>query len=155
MPFGLCNAPTTFQRLMDLVLTGLHWLSCLVYLGDIVVFGKSFEEHLTNLASVLQRLRDANLKLQPAKCRLCKDEVNFLGHVVSAEGVATDPSNIIKVKEWPTPTDSREVQQFLGLATYYRRFIKGFAAIAKTLYRLTEMGPTLLGPLHAVKRLLP
>ena len=140
MPFGLCNAPATFQRLMDLVLTGLHWLSCLVYLDDIVIFGKSFEEHLTNLASVLQRLRDANLKLQPAKCGLCKDEINFLGHVVSADGVATDPSNIVKVKEWPTPTNGKEVQQFLGLAMYYCRFIKGFATIAKPLHRLTEKG---------------
>ena len=93
MPFGLCNAPATFQRLMDMVLTGLQWNSCLVYIVDIVIFGKSFEEHLTNLSIVLQRLRKANLKLQPRKCRLCQEQVSFLGHIVSSKGVSTDPDN--------------------------------------------------------------
>ena len=140
MPFGLCNAPATFQRLMDMVLAGLQWTSCLVYLDDIVIFGKSFDEHLQNLSIVLQRIREANLKLQPTKCSLCREEVSFLGHIVSAKGVATDPRNTDKVKEWPTPTSSLEVQQFLGLANYYRRFVKDFAVIAKPLHRLTEKG---------------
>ena len=110
MPFGLCNAPATFQRLMDLVLAGLQWTSCLVYIDDIVVFGRSFEEHLANLSIVLQRLREANLKLQPRKCRQCQEQVSFLGHIVSSKGVSTDPANTDKVKRWPVPTTSKEVQ---------------------------------------------
>ena len=83
MPFGLCNAPATFQRLMDSVLAGLQWTSCLVYLDDIIVIGTSFEDHLNNLALVFDRLRSANLKLKPSKCSLACKEVAFLGHTVS------------------------------------------------------------------------
>jgi hypothetical protein len=138
MPFGLCNAPANFQRLMDLVLAGLQWSSCLVYLDDIIIVGRTFEEHLQNLQAVLIRLREAGLKLKPQKCALCLPQVEFLGHVVSAQGVSTDPRKTEKVRNWPTPTNRREVQQFLGLASYYRRFVQDFAKIAKPLHRLTE-----------------
>ncbi len=138
MPFGLCNAPATFQRLMDLILAGLQWTSCLVYLDDVIIVGKTFEEHLHNLRAVFDRLREAGLKLKPTKCALCRQEVNFLGHIVSADGVATDPAKTEKVETWPIPTSRREVQQFVGLANYYRRFIKNFAEIAKPLHKLTE-----------------
>ena len=138
MPFGLCNAPATFQRLMDMVLAGLQWTNCLVYLDDVIVVGRTFREHLLNLQSVFGRLRAAGLKLQPKKCHLCSPKVEFLGHVVSAEGVSTDPKKIEKVANWPIPTSKREVQQFLGLANYYRRFVEDFAKIAKPLHRLTE-----------------
>ena len=138
MPFGLCNAPATFQRLMDSVLAGLQWSTCLVYLDDIIIVGKTFADHLNNLRQVFDRIRGAGLKLQPAKCVLCTHEVTFLGHIVSAAGITTDPSKTDKVTSWPTPTTKREVQQFLGLANYYRRFIKHFASIAKPLHRLTE-----------------
>ena len=138
MPFGLYNAPATFQRLMDLVLAGLQWSACLVYLDDIIVLGRDFYGHLQNLQLVLQRIRDAGLKLQPAKCAFFQSEVKYLGHIVSWEGVAADPSNVNKVCSWPVPTTAEEVQQFLGLANYYRRFIRDFANIAKPLHRLTE-----------------
>ena len=138
MPFGLCNAPATFQRLMDMVLAGLQWTMCLVYLDDVIVMGRTFEEHLTNLANVLTRLRDANLRLKPQKCAFARQRVTFLGHVVSPEGVATDPEKTRKVREWPQPTSVKEVRQFLGLVSYYRRFIKDFSQIAKPLHRLTE-----------------
>ena len=138
MPFGLCNAPATFQQLMDLVLAGLQWSSCLVYLDDIIIVGRTFEEHLQNLQAVLIRLREAGLKLKPQKCALCLPQVEFLGHVVSAQGVSTDPRKTEKVRNWPIPTNRREVQQFLGLASYYRRFVQDFAKIAKPLHRLTE-----------------
>ena len=138
MPFGLCNAPATFQRLMDMVLGGLQWTNCLVYLDDVIVVGRTFREHLQNLRSVFSRLSTAGLKLQPKKCHLCSPQVEFLGHVVSAEGVSTDPKKIEKVANWPVPTSKREVQQFLGLANYYRRFMEDFARIAKPLHRLTE-----------------
>ena len=119
MPFGLCNAPATFQRLMDSVLVGLLWTSCLVYLGDIIVMGTSFEDHLNNLAQVFDRLRSANLKLKPTKCSFACKEVTFLGHTVSDQGVATDPTLTEKVENWPEPQSVRDVQQFLGLASYY------------------------------------
>ena len=138
MPFGLCNAPATFQRLMDMVLAGLQWTNCLVYLDDVIVVGRTFHEHLQNLRAVFERLRAAGLKLQPKKCHLCSPKVEFLGHIVSADGVSTDPQKIDKVANWPIPTSKREVQQFLGLANYYRRFVGNFATIAKPLHKLTE-----------------
>ena len=138
MPFGLCNAPATFQWLMDLVLAGLQSSSGLVYLDDIIVTENTFLEHLHHLCVVFDRLREANLKSKPAKFAFCKSEVAFLGHIVSANGVITDPAKVEKVKNWPLPTSKREVQQFLGLANYYQRFIQDFATIAKPLHKLTE-----------------
>ena len=138
MPFGLCNAPATFQRLMDAILAGLQWSSCLVYIDDLIIPGKTFPEHLDHLRQVFQRLKGAGLRLKPSKCNFCLKEVEFLGHVVGTEGVRTDPAKTEKVATWPVPTSKREVQQFLGLANYYRRFVKNFATIAKPLHHLTE-----------------
>ena len=138
MPFGLCNAPATFQRLMDMVLAGVQWSSCLVYLDDIIIVGKTFQHHLQNLREVFSRLREAGLKLKPSKCDLCCKEVRFLGHIVSPNGVRTDPAKTDKVADWPVPTTRKRVQQFLGLANYYRRFVKDFSNIARPLHRLTE-----------------
>jgi transposase InsO family protein len=138
MPFGLCNAPASFQRLMDLVLSGLQWSQCLVYLDDIIVLGRSFEEHIHNLQSVFSRLRESGLRLKPSKCSFFQREVRYLGHIISCEGVSADPDKIAKVADWPVPTSKREAQQFLGFANYYRRFIKGFAELARPLHRLTE-----------------
>ena len=138
MPFGLCNAPATFQRLMDLVLRGLQWSQCLVYIDDVIIPGRCFEDHLSNLQAVFQRLRQAGLKLQPKKCAFLQRQVNYLGHVVTCDGVAADPTKVEKVATWPTPTTTKEVQQFLGFAGYYRRFVRDFAEIARPLHRLTE-----------------
>ena len=138
MPFGLCNAPATFQRLMDCVLAGLHWQSCLVYLDDVLILGRSFSEHLHNLRDVFDRLREAGLKLKPSKCTFGQKEVAFLGHIVSDQGIAPDPTKVAAITNWPTPRNRKEVQQFLGLGNYYRRFIQDFATIAKPLHRLTE-----------------
>ena len=140
MPFGLCNAPATFQRLMDSVLAGLHWKTYLVYIDDIIVVGKSFDEHLCNLQAVFERLRQAGLKLHPRKCHLLRHKVTYLGHVVSAQGIAPDLDKTDRVNLWPIPHSAKEVQQFLGLANYYCRFIKDFASLAKPLHRLTEKG---------------
>ncbi|KAL5516969.1 hypothetical protein EMCRGX_G002428 [Ephydatia muelleri] len=138
MPFGLCNPPATFQRLMNRVLCDVNWVECLVYIDDTVVIGRTFEQHLSNLDTVLSRLRQAGLKLQPAKCKLCQKEVRFLGHVISENGIATDPEKTAVIATWPVPESKKNIQQFLGLANYYRRFIKDFGITAKSLQRLLE-----------------
>ncbi|KAJ8016328.1 hypothetical protein DPEC_G00006050 [Dallia pectoralis] len=140
LSFGLCNAPSTFQRLMDVVLADSQWTSCLVYLDDIIVFGRSFQEHLIRLDEVLSKLSRANLKVKPAKCNLFASQVQYLGHIISAKGVMADPAKIEAVRSWPTPKNQTEVRSFVGLASYYRRFVKGFAEIARPLHQLTEKG---------------
>jgi hypothetical protein len=137
MPFGFCNAPATFERLMETVLRGLTYDACLVYLDDVIIIGRTFQEHL-NLQKVFQRFREVRLKLNQGKCQLLQKEVKNLGHIVSPEGISTDHEKLNAVREWPTPKDKHEIRSFLILFTYYRRFISGFAYIAKPLTRLTE-----------------
>ena len=138
MPFGLTNAPATFQRLMELVCRGLQWSCCLIYLDDILVFGKTPEEHAERLQVVLGRVHRAGLKLKPEKCELFQEKVQFLGHIVSAAGIQPDPTNTSKIRQWPEPRTVTEVRQFLGLCSYYRRFVKNFSIIAKPLSDLTS-----------------
>lgn len=107
LPFGLCNAPATFQRLMERVPGDMKWTDCLVYIDDIIVVGKTFPDHLHRLGNVLSRLRQAGLKLQPAKCKFFQQQVCFLGHVVSLGGVSPDPSKTDVVAKWPIPTNTK------------------------------------------------
>ena len=138
MPFGLCNAPATFQRLMQIVLAGIEWKFCFVYLDDILICSETFEEHLQHLSAVLERLHKANLTLKPKKCFFLQRVVVYLGHVISQNGVSPDPEKTSKVKQFPVPKDVSSVRQFLGLASYYRRFVPKFAAIAGPLHNLTK-----------------
>jgi len=133
MPFGLCNAGATFQRLMDLLMAGLTFDVCLVYLDDIIVFSATLDEHLTRLEAILQRIVRSGLKLRPDKCNLLQTAVHFLGHVISANGIATDPAKVRLVAEWPTPTSLKQLRGFLGLSGYYRKFVRGYAQVAAPL----------------------
>ncbi|GFT31011.1 retrovirus-related Pol polyprotein from transposon 17.6 [Trichonephila clavipes] len=123
---------------METVLRGLSYEACLVYLDDIIIMGRSFEEHLKNIRLLLQKLKEANLKLSPSKCHLFQREVTYLGHIVSAKGVQTDLNKISGVKDWNCPMDVHQLWSFLGLYTHYRKFVKNFSTIARPLHNLTE-----------------
>jgi hypothetical protein len=124
MPFGLCNAPATFQRIIEKALCGLQWNIVVLYLDDIIVFGKTFQEHLENLNQVCDRLDSANLKLKPAKCSFFRQEVEFLGHVISRDGVQTDPKKIEAIKNIGIPKNVTDLRRFLGIMSHYRKFVK-------------------------------
>ena len=138
MPFGLCNSPATFQRLMTSTMSDFIFKILLVYLDDILVFSNTFEDHLSSLEKVFQRLEQINVKLNPEKCEFAKTEVAFLGHRVSAQGIRTDPDKITAVMDWKTPQTTKDVRSFLGLASYYRRFVDKFAHIAKPLHNIVS-----------------
>ena len=144
MPFGLTNAPSVFQRLMEQVVTGLNPTSgpafVSAYIDDILVFSATIEEHLEHLRRVLKRLKEVGLKLKPVKCRFASKEVEYLGHVITPDGLQPNPKLVSAVKEFPTPRSLPEVRRFLGLASYYRRFIWRFAKIAEPLHQLTCKG---------------
>eukprot|EP00063_Salmo_salar_P030992 XP_014005827.1 PREDICTED: uncharacterized protein LOC106574453 [Salmo salar] len=136
--FGLCNAPATFERLMDRVLAGVPRDECVVYLDDILVHGTSFEGALGALRRVLERISGAGLKLHPGNCHFMQREVAFLGHQLGGEGISTMPDKVEAVRGWPVPGGKKEVKSFLGLASYYRRFVKGFAGVATPLNHLLK-----------------
>ena len=138
VPFGLCNAPATFSRLMDRVLSGLRWETYLFYLDDIIVFSSTWEEHLARLRQVFERLRHADLKLGAEKCAFAAKEVSYLGHRVTEEGLLPDSALLAAIREIPPPKTTTEVRSFLGLAGYYWRYVKNFAAIAGPLHALTR-----------------
>ena len=138
MPYGLCNSGATFERLMELVLAGLHWTTCLLYVDDIICFSTTVSEHISRLDEILSRISEAGLKLSSSLCKLFQKEVAFLGNLVSESGIRTDPEKIRAVKEWPVPRNVHEVRSFLGTASYYRRFCKSFCDVARPLHKLIE-----------------
>ena len=123
MPFGLCNTPATFERLMDRVLQGLRWSRYLVYLDDIISFGSTFSDALNNLTLIFEKLWSYGLQLKSTKCHLFQTSVPFLGHIVGRRGLECDPVKIDDVKAWPVPHCLKSVRQFLGFVSYYRRSI--------------------------------
>lgn len=135
LPFGLCNAPATFQRLMDRLIPAEL---ALVYLDDIIVHGPDIQDVLFKLEKVLHHLKGAGLQVQPKKCSFFQKKVHYLGHIISGEGVQTDPAKTQSVQEWPTPCNKRQIRSFMGMCSYYRRFIQNFAEIAQPLYQIQD-----------------
>ena len=140
MPFGLCNAPATFERLMDRVLCGMRWSRCLVYLDDVISFGKTVPEAILRLEEVLARLSDFGLQLKAKKCTFMQTEVGFLGHIVDRTGLAFDPEKLSAVRNWHEPNRVKAVRQFVGFVGYYRQFVNNFAELADPLVSLTRKG---------------
>jgi hypothetical protein len=138
MPFGLTNAPGTFQRLMDEVLREIIDEYAAVYIDDIVIYSNTFEEHLQHVEEVLRRLKEANLIVKLEKCTFNQEETRLLGHIVGRNGIKTDPEKIEKVKNYPRPTNLRELRGAIGLFTYYRKFVPEFAKIARPLHELSR-----------------
>ena len=138
MPFGLCNAPPTFQRLMLNCLDELNLTYCLIYLDDIIIFSRTEEEHLERMRVVFDRFREHGLKLKLSKCEVFKTEINYLAHHVSKRGVLPSKKNLEAIAQCPPPDTYTKVKSFVGLVGHYRHFIKGFANIAAPLYDLTS-----------------
>lgn len=138
MPFGLRNAPATFQRAINNILTGLQGEICLVYLDDIIIYSSDLQDHLIRLDKVFQRLRNHNLKIQPDKCEFLRKEVCYLGHIITTDGVKPNPEKIRCVTEFQQPRNQKQIKQFLGLSGYYRRFVPNYSKIIKPLTRLLK-----------------
>lgn len=140
MPFGLKNAPATFQRIMDNILRGIQNEKCLVYLDDIIIFSTSLQEHVDRLREVFKRLRETNFKIQLDKSEFLRKEVAYLGHLVTQNGVKPNPDKIKAIKNYPIPSTTKQIKGFLGLLGYYRRFINNFAKITKPLTKCLKKG---------------
>jgi hypothetical protein len=142
MSFGLTNAPTYFMYLMNKVFMEYLDKLVVVFIDDILIFSKNEEEHDEYLRLVLQKLRENQLYAKLSKCEFWLKEVLFLGHIISEGGILVDPSKVKDVLSWNTPQNVSDIQSFLGLAGYYRRFIERFSKIAKPMTELLEKGKT-------------
>ena len=136
LPMGLASVPGAFQNLMELIMAGLSYKLALVYLDDMIIFGRSFEEHLNRLDLVLGRLKDAGLNIKGSKCRFFQEKIHFLGHIVSNQGVEVDPEKVATVSKMKSPRKIKEWRAILGLVGFYRKFIQDFGKIAEPLYKL-------------------
>ena len=138
MPMGLCNAPGTFQRVMDTIMSGLSWKSVLVYLDDLIIFAKDYQEHFERINEVFARLLGARLKLSPKKCHFLQRKIYYLGHIIEDGKISPDPAKTHLIDTYPVPKNLKEVRSFTALVSYYRKYIKNFAQIAKPLSCLLE-----------------
>ncbi len=141
MPQGVTGAPATFQRLMEKAVGDMNLLQVLVYLDDLIVLGATLGGTRRRLLKVLDRLEEVGLKVSLDKCQICRDKVKYVGHIVSPDGVSTDPDKVEAVTKWPRPTDLKSLRSFLGFCGYYRRFVANYAAIVKPLTELTKGYP--------------
>lgn len=148
LAMGLCNSPATFQRILEDCFSDLNLKVMFIYIDDLVIFSNTLEEHRERLRQVFERLRVCGLKLAPKKCDLVQQEISFLGFRVSQQGIHTDPEKVSKVRDWPVPTNAKELRSFLGFASYYRRFCNQFARLANPL-------TTLLPPTHSTEKITP
>jgi ADP-ribose pyrophosphatase YjhB (NUDIX family) len=139
MPFGLVNAPSTFQRFMETALKPYLLKFCMVYIDDIIIFSKTEQEHLEHVRLILETLNKFQVKIKLSKCEFFKIKLDFLGHVISREGISPQPKKIQSIVEWPKPTSVKEVQQFMGLANYYRRHVDKFAEFAAPLTSINDV----------------
>lgn len=140
MPFGLKNAPSTFQRAMEKILRGLINEICVVYMDDIIIFSTSLQEHISNIEKVFQRLREANFKIQLDKSEFLKHETAYLGHIITPDGIKPNPDKVHAIKNFPIPTSTKEIKSFLGLLGYYRKFIPNFSKLTKPLTSCLKKG---------------
>ena len=148
MPFGLTNAGASFCRLMEMVIGDQQFVTLLFYLDDICIFANSASQMLDRIELVFSRLKQYQLKIKPKKSFFFQTEVSFLGHVLSAKGISPNPEKVDKVRDWPVPKTSKEVHSFIGLASYYRRFIPNFAKWSKPLNTL------IVPPAHQAKAVM-
>ena len=130
MPFGL------IQHLMESCLGDYHLKYCIIYLDDIIIFSKTPKDHIAQLRAVFQKLDEAGLCLKPSKCEFFQERLEYLGHIVSSQGIETNLKKIMAIVNWPQPKNVTQVRSFLGFCNYYRKFLKGYAQIAKPLYQL-------------------
>ncbi|MCG8407061.1 MAG: reverse transcriptase family protein, partial [Phycisphaerales bacterium] len=138
MPFGLFNAPATFMHLMNTALTPYLDVFVLVFLDDILIYSKTKAEHLKHLRLVLEKLREYRLYGREKKCAFMQPSVEYLGHRISRQGLEVCQDKVKKVLDWPTPTNVKEVRSFMGISSYYRKFIIDFSKIARMLTDLTR-----------------
>jgi len=138
MPFGLCNASAMFQRLMNKILRSYIGKFVKVYLDDVIIHSRSKEEHIKHVRAVLQKIREANLKLKLSKCKWFKKELTFVGHKIGINGIKPDSRNIEKIKNAQVPSNTTQLRGFLGLAQYYRQYVKDYADIVRPLYDMLK-----------------
>ena len=151
MPFGLTGDPSSFQRIMGSVFQGLPFVT--TYIDDVLIHSSSEKQHKEHLQTVFQQLTNAGLTLRGTKCQIGMLQECYLGHVFTGKSMQPDPKKVSSVQDWPTPTDVTTLQQFIGLASYYQRYIKKFADIAYPLHKLTQKMLPLFGQKNVLQHL--
>ena len=138
MPFGLCNAPATFQRWINRTRQRFIDCGCIVYLDDVLIYSDSLEQHKQDVRNIISSIYQSGMRLKPSKCEFQHRETEYLGFIISQDGIKVDPVKTKAIRTWARPTRKKEIQSFLGFCNFYRRFIEGFSKISKSLNQLTE-----------------
>ena len=138
IPFGLTNAPVTFQRFITDVLREYMDVTCVIYLDDILIFSEKEEDHTEHVKQILAKLQEAKLYAKLSKCPFSVKKTEFLGYVIESHGITTDPKKVQAIVDWDTPRNVKDIQSFLGFANFYRRFIKEYSKLVEPLTQLTH-----------------